>query len=94
MNKKYCLHPGKLKVKVAGRKDNGEASGKADWAMRYFSAEELANSYGVKLEECVIWGRGLKSGDFIHLKPDPKGSYELPVMEAPARGDKPRKRTR
>jgi hypothetical protein len=83
--KKYCLHPGKLKVKVAGRKENGEPTGKFDWAMKYISATELAFMYGVEMKDCVVWGKGVKASEHIHLRIDPKGSYELPVMEPPKR---------
>ena len=82
--KKYCLHPGRLLVRVAGRDENGEPNGKFQKAWKYISAQDLIELYSVEESLCVTWGRDAVGNDsLIHLKPDPKGRYELPVMEPP-----------
>lgn len=90
--KVYCLHPGRMKVKVAGHNEKGEPTNKMEWAYRYFKPKDLMELYGIDRKLCVTWGPECVGWDhLIHLKPDPKGIYELPVMEAPSRSSKSRK---
>jgi hypothetical protein len=102
--KKYCLHPGKLRVKVPERRlredgELGEPTGKTVMAWEIISANDLIEKYGVDKELCVTWGRAcVGHNHLIHLFPDREGRYELPrdsglfvaleAMETPARGSR------
>jgi len=81
-SKKYCLHPGRMIVEVAGRTEAGEPTNKAVRATRHFGAKDLIEAYGVDEKECVVWSAECVGLDhLIHLRPDIKGRYELPVKE-------------
>lgn len=66
--KKYILYPGNVK-----------SSSDGDW--HYVSTIDLANLYGVNINECIVAlcpkdTCGLHGNDFIHLFPRSDGNYK------------------
>ena len=71
--RKYALHPGYI-------------TSKNDGDRHFISARQLARLYGVKIEECVVWGPEYRPGewrreDYVHFYPRYDGDYKTPNRE-------------
>ena len=77
--KVYCLHPGKIWYEDFVKDDEGKKTDKKMSGWKYLRESDLARLYGVDEKDCVTWGPECVGVEhLIHLKPDPKGIYELP----------------
>ena len=78
---KYCLHPGNRRVQVY-------LSGNPVWAMEYNNAVDIVDSYGVKMEECIVWDakkhRGTSVENLEHLHPKKYVMMDDPTLADPS----------
>lgn len=81
MNRRYVLHPGKVRSKNDGQ-------------VNYIGAAQLADCYGVSLRDCITYPVGSDAEsvimrriwrdpvDAVHLHPKYDGNYTLPGGDA------------